>query len=309
MANRLSLLSSNPELVSYAQGTARQNISEIAEFLAPTVEVSSMTGHFKKFDDKHRFRVPNTKRALRGRATVLEWDVSDPTYNCSPHAIDVPVDKLEGLELGSAMDAIKEGADDAAEVAGLAHEQAVVSAALAAAGGGTNSNFTSDSVWPISVINAQIIAVAKAAKQSNLMELCVLFGPTAFIRFSENKNVANKKTGMNKAAVITMDDVSSLLFGNPAVKLSTTLVDEAAEGLDQSIDFMLDNEILIFVRKSNPTRRDPSFMKTFRLRNNILRPRIYERDDGRVDVAAFDWSEDIQVTNSLAVSRLNATNA
>jgi hypothetical protein len=306
---RLSQLSSNPELAAYAQGTARQNISAIASFLAPEVPVATSVGHYKKYDDKHRFRVPDTRRSLRGRATILEWNTDDATYNCTPHAIDVPVDKLEGLEVAHAMDAVKEGADDAAEVAGLAHERDVITKALASVGAGTDHNFASSNVDPVKIIDSAILAVSKAAKHSNLMEIGILFGPEAFIRYKHNANVKAAKSGGGKTVSIGMEDVGLLQMGNPAVQLSTMLIDSAAEGLDQDIDFLMANQILIFVRKPNPTRRDPSFMKTFRLRNNVLRPRIYEREDGRVDVAAFDWSEDVQVTNAAAAIRLNANNS
>lgn len=307
--SRLSTLSSNPELTSYAQGTARQNISPIADFLAPMVPVSSQVGRYKKFDDNHRFKVPDTRRALGGRATVLEWNVDDATYNCTPRAIDVPVDKLEGLELGTAMNAIKEGADDAAEVAGLSHEQLVITTALTAAGAGTNHNFVSDAVDPIKVIDEAILAVSKAAKVSNLMEIGIVMGPTAYLRYKHNKNVKAAKSGGGKTVSISLEDIAILQMGNPEAKLSTMLIDSSPEGLAEDIDFMLDTAILIFVRKANPTRRDPSFMKTFRLRSGILAPRVYEREDGRVDVAAFDWSEDVQVTNTAAVIRLNANAA
>lgn len=304
--NRLSQLSSQPELRAYAQGTARQNISQIAEFLAPEVPVSKSVGHFKRYDDKHRYRVPNTRRALGGEATVLEFSVADATYNCTPHAIDVPVDKLEGLEMGDAMDLIKEGADDAAEVAGLAHEQDVLLKALAAAGAGVNHNFTSGSVDPVLILDQAILDVARAAKHSNLMEIGVLFGPTAFMRYKHNAQVKGRKTGGAKAVSIGLADVVELQIGGVDARMSTMLIDTAAEGLAQNIQFMLDETILVFVRKANPTRRDPSFMKTFRLRSGILAPRIYERADGRVDVAAFDWSEDVEVSNSVAVRRINA---
>jgi hypothetical protein len=306
--SRLSSLSSNPELQSYAQGTARQNISPIADFLAPEVPVATQVGHYKKFDDKHRFKVPDTRRALRGNATVLEWDVSDATYNCRPHAIDVPVDKLEGLELGSAMDAIKEGADDAAEVAGLAHERSVIIAALEAAGAGTNYNFELATVDPVKLIDQAILDISKNAKHTNLMEVGILFGPTAFLRYKNSKEVKGNKSGGGKTNVIGLPDVTALQLGNPEARLSTMIINMAGEGLTEDIEFLLDEAILIFVRKANPTRRDSSFMKTFRLRNQILRPRVYEREDGRVDVAAFDWSEDVQVTNTLAIARINAVN-
>jgi hypothetical protein len=46
-------------------------------------------------------------------------------------------------------------------------------------------------------------------------------------------------------------------------------------------------------------------MKTFRLMNKFMVPGSYMRDDGRVEVAKFDWSEDVKVTNSAACVRLN----
>ena len=48
-------------------------------------------------------------------------------------------------------------------------------------------------------------------------------------------------------------------------------------------------------------------MKTFRLMNKFMVPGSYMRDDGRVEVAKFDWSEDVQVCNSAAAHRLNIT--
>jgi hypothetical protein len=66
--------------------------------------------------------------------------------------------------------------------------------------------------------------------------------------------------------------------------------------------------VLVFARKDAPTRRDPSFMKTFRLMNKFMVPGSYMRDDGRVEVAKFDWSEDVQVTNAACV-RLNVAGA
>jgi hypothetical protein len=36
-------------------------------------------------------------------------------------------------------------------------------------------------------------------------------------------------------------------------------------------------------------------------------PGSYQRDDGRVEVAKFDWSEDVQISNSNAAKRLNVS--
>jgi hypothetical protein len=87
------------------------------------------------------------------------------------------------------------------------------------------------------------------------------------------------------------------------------IYDATAEGLAESVNFLLDSTVLVFARKEAPSRRDPSFMKTFRLMNRFMVPGSYMRDDGRVEVAKFDWSEDVKVTNSAACVRLNVATA
>jgi hypothetical protein len=87
------------------------------------------------------------------------------------------------------------------------------------------------------------------------------------------------------------------------------IYDSAPEGKAAGIEFLLDNTVLIFARKDAPSRRDPSFMKTFRLMNKFMVPGSYMRDDGRVEVAKFDWSEDVKVTNNAACVRLNVAAA
>jgi hypothetical protein len=48
-------------------------------------------------------------------------------------------------------------------------------------------------------------------------------------------------------------------------------------------------------------------MKTFRLMGNYMVPGSYLRDDGRVEVAKFDWSEAIAITNSTAAQLLTVS--
>jgi len=85
--------------------------------------------------------------------------------------------------------------------------------------------------------------------------------------------------------------------------------DTAAEGKDDSISFLLDNAILVFAGNDNPTTLDPSFMKTFRLDGQWMVPGAYDTEDGRGQVLKMDWSEDVKVTNSAAVARINANDS
>jgi len=115
--NRLASISSNPTLREFAQGAAQQTVQPVADFLAPTVPVGVMNGRYKVYTEKNRFRLPNTLRAIGGRATELRFETTDAFYNCEPHALDYPVDNLEQLEADQMEDVLREGAVAVAEVA------------------------------------------------------------------------------------------------------------------------------------------------------------------------------------------------
>ena len=295
----------------FAQGAAQSAIMPVADFLAPTIEVPTSVGRFKKYSEKNRFRIPNTLRSIGGRATELRFEVSDETYNCEPHALDYPVDSLEKLESADLENALREGAVAVAEVAALAHEKSVIDAALAAAGAGTGKTWNA-SADPVADIDAVILDVIKAAKYGSLMGVGVLFGASAWVLFKNQALVRGRFVVGNGAkggnlAVPTESGASDLFVGRPDVRTSYMVYDDAAAGVAEDVKFLLDTTVLVFARRPNPTRRDPSFMKTFRLMGKYMVPSSYMRDDGRVEVAKFDWSEDVRVTNSAAVKRLNVS--
>ena len=309
--SRLSDISASPVLREFAQGAAQSAIMPVADFLAPTVEVPTSVGRYKKYTEKDRFRIPNTLRSIGGRATELRFEVSDETFNCEPHALDYPVDNLEKLESEDLENALREGAVAVAEVAALSHEKSVIDAAMTAAGAGT-AKVWGDSADPVADLDGAILDVIKAAKYGSLMGVGVLFGASAWVLFKNQSKVrgrfviGNGGKGGN-LAVPTEDNAGQLFVGTPQVRTSYMVFDNAAPGVAEDVKFLLDATVLVFARRPNPTRRDPSFMKSFRLMGKYMVPSSYMRDDGRVEVAKFDWSEDVRVTNSAAVKRLNVS--
>ena len=307
--SRLSDISSSPTLREFAQGAAQNSIMPVADFLAPMVEVPTSTGRFQVYSEKNRFHIPDTLRTLGGRATELKFSATDATYNCEPHALDYPVDNLEQLEADGMENMLREGAIAVAEVGALAHEKSVIDAALTAIGNGTAKTWNA-SADPVSDIDEQILTVIKAAKYGSLMGIGVLFGASAWKIFKNaaavrgRMVVGNKSGGALGLAIPTEETASQLFIGSPEVRTSYMVYDSAPDGVAASISFVLDTSVLIFARKTAPTRRDPSFMKTFRLMNKFMVPGSYMRDDGRVEVAKFDWSEDVKVCNSAAAVRL-----
>lgn len=311
----LSDVSASPMMREYAQGAAQEAIQPVAEFLAPTVEVATSIGRFKQYSERDRFRLPETRRALGGRATELRFEATDATFNCQANALDYPVDNLEQIEAAGMESVIQEGSRAVAEVAGLVHEKRVIDLGVATLGPGTNLQVSgANGVDPVDPIDEAILTVLKAAKYGSLMGVGVLFGATAFKRFKNSSHVRGRfvtsgtaagKLSVAALASVTPELAASLFLGSPETRVSYMVYDASAAGKAEDIQFLLDAAVIVFARKAQPTRRDPSFMKTFRLAGQWMVPGSYLRDDQRVEVAKYDWSEDVQLSNTAAGVRLN----
>jgi len=294
--SKLASVSSDPVLQQYSQGAAQSATSAAADFLAPTVPVATSVGKFKIYSAKNRFRIPDTRRAGGGRATQLGFAAGDGNYNCEPHALDFPVDILEQIESDGLMNLMQEGADICSQVGALAHEKAVIDKALDALGAGTALDFGQDL---IDQLDTDILAVIKAAKMGAFMNVGLMIGATMWRKIKNHASVRGRliSGGKKDIANVSLEDFGNMLISKCESRVSLMCFDDAPEGKDEDIKFVLDDDLIVFARTAQPTRFDPSFMKTFRLRNQWMMPGTYMRDDGRVEVAKFDWSEDVQVTN------------
>ncbi len=303
--SKLEAVTAKPTVREYAQGAAQSAMSPLADFLAPTVDVGTSIGRFKKYDEKQRFRVPNTRRALGGRATVVGFDAKDSTYNCAPNALDFPVDKLEQLESEDLENVVQEAADQIAELGALAHEKEVIQAALSVLNAPTALNIGAGADI-VDQLDKAILSVLKVSRYGALMKVGIVYGANALRVVKNHKSVVDRRPGgKTDYKAVQISDISDMLLGGPEGRISLMVEDTAAEGLDPDVEFLLDDSIIVFARHPKPTRRDPSFMKTFRLRNNWMKPGQYPSEDGRSDVLKFDWSGDVQVTNAPAAIRFS----
>jgi hypothetical protein len=306
--SRLSQITSGDMLKSYAQGLAQSSVQPIADFLAPTVPVPLSVGRYKVYSEKNRFRIPKTLRGIGGEATKIRFTSSDATYNCEAHALDYPIDNLEKLEAEGMEDMLKEGAVAIAEIASLAHEQRVINDALSALTPGAVAKTWNAAADPVNDLDTYILSIIKACGYGSLMDVGVLFGANAWRIFKNQDKVRGRiivgAGAKPTLATPTEETCGALLLGNPDVKTSYMVHDTAPEGKPASLDFLLDSKVIVFARKKQPTRRDPSFMKTFRLSNKFMVPGSYPLEDGRGEVAKFDWSEDVVVTNTSAAQLL-----
>lgn len=309
MSDRLSRIGSNPTLRGYIAGAALQYISPFQNFLAPTVPVASMTGKYKKWDTKTPLIIPNTKRGNKGEATIVGFDTSDQGYDLTPNALDYPVDMLE-MEDETLVNLIQEGADITAQLAALASHKETIDLALTTLGGGSDIDITTTDIDLVDELDNKIKQVILGAKgYAAMMEIRIMWGFDGWKNFKNHKSVKDRfKGGAKKESTeITPDNVASL-FAVPVKQMTATAVYDANTNKDAAdVQFMLDNSLIIFASCPSPTRHDTSFMKSLRLRGQAMTMRTYQRQDKRVEVAGFDWNEQIIAPTPGAGVRVNWT--
>jgi len=310
MSDIISALASDPMLTGYAQDYAQRKVKLVAQFLAPTVEVPELEFQYKIYDSKTRYRRVNTKRPVGGRATRIGFTADDEERTLKPRALDFPMDKLEGKNAKKMMNLARYGVRLVADAASLDHEADVLEKAQLRATANTpiNQNFTSESVDPVDVIEEQLLEMKKVAR--NGADVKILWGTTAFRRFKNNKNVRAQFNGTKGGhKVPTLEDVRKMFMLEPEMMISDIVLDSAPEGKDPNIDFIMTNQIWIFASNSDANTMDPSFMKTFRLEGEWMKPGEYESEDRRDKVLKLDWVGEPEVTNTAAIKQINANAA
>jgi hypothetical protein len=314
-SNRIAKIAMSSTCREYATGAAQSNtaLMAVADFIAPTVNVSTSFFRYWTYDTANRFKIPKTKRAVGGKATQVKTGGVEQSAKLDPHALDYPIDEIEADASDEDLqDIVNEGSDVTAQLAALDWSKEVIDLALATVGAGTNLSAATAGMDFVDKIDEQIVAVMKAAMCGELCEARVLIGPTAMRRLKNHSSTLGRFVGSGKSdstariAVPTDEEVMTLFMGKPRFKVSWATYDAAGEGVAAVPTFMLDTAVLIFVCSPAPTRNDPSFMKTFRRRNKWMVPGKYDWEDSRGISLKYDWHGLPKVTNTGGVAvRLN----
>lgn len=310
----LTMLGASPLIREYAMGQVQQNVGPAADFLAPAVNVAVTKARYKLYNKGEQFKVPDTRRGLGGGAALISFGANDGTVNCEPHALDFPADEITQVDSQeTGINILQEGAQVAAQVAALSHEIRVVDKALNTLGAATDVSVSSSD--PINAIDGYIKQVMlNSGGFGSLMKVRVLLGIGAKILLKNSSYVRSRYIAAGGSVSEAIPDVtdkqlSNMLVMNPEVLTCATVVDASSDPAKaQSLAFKLDTNVIVFIASPNPTRYDPSFMKTFRLAGKWMTPRIWSSADGRVDYAGWDWTGDVQAPNSSGGVLLNLTN-
>jgi len=236
-------------------------------------------------------------------------DVSEPTYNCLPQALEITIDDSERDAAGTLnpLDLEQAKVKTLVQSSVLSHEKHVittVNAAVSAEGGGVGA-WSNDAKDPVAELDEVIEAIAKDTGQ---MPNAILMGMAAWRRFRNNAKVVAKQPG---AALIGLNQgQASALLINPSteIRLSTMAVDTTKQGKTRSNAFVNGDDVYVFVRSATPTIYDPSALKTFAGgRGGVSAVREYRDESSRSDVYAVDWSRDVKVTSAISIKRITTS--
>lgn len=299
---------SHPMLTVYAQGLAVDTTAALAEFLAPTVIVPATIGNYKKYSEQAQFQALNTLRALGGSARRLDFDATDPSFNCKPNALEIAIDDAEREAVGTSDPLSLEQSKVSALVSSavISHEDAVLTAIKAGVSAvADRGNFSSNDIDPIDQIDEQIEAIATA---TGIMPNRIALGLGAWRKLRSNAKVKARLSGVKTSGFSLQDFAGALL--NPSIEprvgvlvKSTTKAPKA-----DSKSNIVGDEVFVFYARPTPTTWDPSFAKTFRGGSGgIDSVRMYRSENNRSDILAVDWSVDVEVVGTALVRRLSVT--
>ncbi len=297
--SRIQDIAIDPFFATYAAGALDRATKPIQNHIAPVVEVPTLIGHFKKHDRDSRLTLPEARRALDGKAVQIGISQYDGRFQCEINSLDAPLDKAVGEEDLKFL--LQDALDLLAEVESQVLERETLNKAFAAVGAGADINFAAAND-PVQLLDDQIHALMKSARSDGI---AISFDPLAWAIFKNHPKV-KELAGAN----LSWETTPALFAGNARFQTCYSLFDANPAGAAENIEFQAPaNSILVFARSEIATRRDPSFMKTFRHKAKTNGPKVVERNDGRGLIVKQDWAVDLQVANTVGAARFNVVTA
>lgn len=298
----------NQTLTNYAVGLAQDKASALANFLAPPVPVAVATGQYKAFDEKNAFQLHDARRPVGGQAKRIHFDADDPSFNCQPHALELPIDDHERDLAGEGDPLGLEKAKTATLVSSavISHEAEVlakINGSITAAS--EVGNWSSEDVDPIAELDEMIRSIAD---DIGMMPNRIAFGLGPWQTLRNHPKVIARQPGASVIGV-TASQTSQMLL-NPGIDIRVGVLsrDTTKFGKAKSATNMVGANVYVFYASPSPSTYDPSFAKTFQTRRGGVDVVHQYRDDAsRSDVIAVDWSADVRVTGKACARRIAIT--
>ena len=313
-ATRIETLARKHQLNGYINGAVNANLVGDAFYLAPMVRTGSLVNTVWSYDQARPFRIPDTKRALGGKAIQVDFGGTSEDITLETHAMDTGIDVQAQTDEEIVMN-LQTQVNLAASLASLAHFNSVITAIEAASGLNTATLDISNADAGTGVADAlngyiKTILLACGSFSPNV-QLRFLWGWNAAQKVLNATSVVNRVNGgatTGQVAVPTLNTIGNLLL-TPGTqhRMCTAISDSGELNAAYSVanrSFINDDEILIVAASPNPTRQDPSAFKTLWKGSEGMGSGYYKSEDGRVEYAKFDWAYKVYTANAKAAYKV-----
>jgi len=301
----------NYTLTNYAKGLSNDLMSarELINALVPIVQVSGASGQYKSFSDINSFQTYRTLRGMGGLARRMEFEASDESFVCRPHALEITVDDYEReLSTGSLSNILLDEAKIKAVVSSavLSHAfDAVTFVAANTTAVASRGDWTDATVDPIDEIDEQIINLMTVT--GGFMPITVTMGLTAWAKLRKNAKVKARRDAI-QIGDISQGQLSGLFIQPARVVVGNLSYNIVKPGNTVNKVQMMTDIVYISASLPNPTIYDPSPFKAFTTGSGgIESVRTYRSEENRADVHAVDWCVVFKLTSAASIIRLNIT--
>lgn len=299
-------ISYDVQLTNFAHGIAPDFTSALAELLAPQTVAPAAAGQYISFDDTEAFRYIETRRAIGGDMALIDMPSTAPRFNCEPHALGIATDNFELERVGDAgLNMLRESkVRTLVSRNALSREKRVFDAysagTTAEAGLGV---WTSAGVDPIDELD---MIIADLATGTGIADIHLVIGLDALRQARKHPKVKDRFPGA-LALNINAAALMSLLILPVKIHVAMLPIVSEKTGKAGVKTIVAGSKVYALISQNNPSPYDPSAAKTFTTRlgqvqgvGTVQRPPFSE-------INFLDWSEDIKITGSACVKRIDVT--
>lgn len=299
-------ISYDVQLTSFAHGIAPDFSSSLAELMAPQCIAPAASGHYIAFDDDEAFRYIDTRRALGGDMAMIDFPTSAPTFNCNPHALGIATDDFELQKVGElGLQQLRESkVRTLVSRNALSREKRVFDAyangTTAEAGLGTWTSATVDPIDEIDTIISDLVTQTGVSKVELVISL------PALKQLRSHPKIKARFPGADVIS-ISPDAITRMLILPVTIHVAMMPIVLEKTGKAGTKVNIVGSKVYALISQANPSPYDPSAAKTFTTTRGQAKGVGVFLKEPFAEVSYVDWSEDIKITGSKCVKRIDVT--
>lgn len=294
------------QLTNFGHQIAPDFSSALAEIMAPQCIAPAAAGQYIAFDDQEAFRYINTRRAIGGDMAMIDIPSTSPTFNCDPHALGIATDKFELERVGTEGTPMLREAKTRTLISrnALSREKRVFDAYAAGTTAEAGLGLWNDAdVDPIDELDSVIADLATA---TGIADIQLVIGLSALLQARKHPKVLARFPGA-QAVNVNVAALASLLVMPVKIHVGIMPIITEKTGKTGTKTNIVGAKVYALISMANPSPFDPSAAKTFTTTQGQVKGVGIVEKPPFSEIAYVDWSEDIKITGSACVKRIDVT--